>query len=161
MARTERTVLEVVLQHPQLVPGEFDHLQADAFTAPAYRAVHEAIRAAGGLSGAREALAGSGSGNAAAWVARVQEEAAAPVAGLVTELAVAPLPEDRPTALADYVRGVVLALVEIGFTRHIADLRGQLQRMDGAQDPQGYQAAFAELVAVEARRRTLRESARA
>jgi len=159
VARTERTALEVVLQHPHLVPAEFDQLQADAFTAPAYRAVHEAIRAAGGLQGAREALASTGSGNAAAWVARVQEEAAGPVSGLVTELAVAPLPEDRPTALADYVRGVVLALVEIGFTRHIADLRGRLQRMDGAQDPEAYQAAFAELVAVEARRRTLRDSA--
>ncbi|MFI2752433.1 DNA primase [Cellulomonas sp. P22] len=159
VARTERTVLEVALQHPLLVPDEFDDLQADAFTAPAYRAVHEAVRAAGGLVGAREVLAGAGATGTAAWVARVQEEAAGPVTGLVTELAVAPLPEDRPAALADYVRGVVLALVEIGFTRHIADLRGRLQRMDSTADPAGYQAAFAELVAVEARRRTLRESA--
>ena len=50
-------------------------------------------------------------------------------------------------------------LVEIGYTRHIAELRGRLQRMDATADPAAYQAAFAELVQVEGRRRTLRESA--
>ena len=80
-------------------------------------------------------------------------------APLVTELAVAPLPEDRPESLEGYVKGVVLRLVEIGFTRHIADLRGRLQRMDAEADPAAYQAAFAELVEVEGRRRNLRESA--
>jgi DNA primase len=159
VARTERTALEVVLQHPALVPAEFDDLDADAFSAPAYRAVHEAIRAAGGLEGAREELAATGERGGAAWVARVHEEAARPVAGLVTELAVAPLPEDRAEVLPDYVRGVVIAILEIGFTRHIAELRGRLQRMDGVADPGGYQALFTELIALENRRRTLRDSA--
>jgi len=159
IARTERTALEVVLQLPALVPAEFDDLGDDAFSAPAYRAVHEAIRAAGGLQGAREELAAAGDRGSAAWVARVHEEAASPVAGLVTELAVAPLPEDRTDVLPDYVRGVVLAILEIGFTRHIADLRGRLQRMDGVADPGAYQALFTELIALENRRRTLRDSA--
>jgi DNA primase len=159
VARTERTALEVVLQLPAMVPVEFDDLGADAFSAPAYRAVHEAVRAAGGLQGAREELAAGGEQGGATWVARVREEAARPVAGLVTELAVAPLPEDRAEVLPDYVRGVVLAILEIGFTRRIADLRGRLQRMDGATDPAGYQALFTELIALENRRRTLRESA--
>ena len=56
-------------------------------------------------------------------------------------------------------RRVVLAILEIGFTRRIADLRGRLQRMDGAADPGGYQALFTELIALENRRRTLRDSA--
>ena len=159
VARTERTALEVVLQLPALVPAEFDNLGDDAFSAPAYRAVHEAIRAAGGLQGARQELAAAGDRGSAAWVARVHEEAASPVAGLVTELAVAPLPEDRAEVLPDYVRGVVLAILEIGFTRHIADLRGRLQRMDGVADPGGYQALFTELIALENRRRTQRDSA--
>ena len=77
---------------------------------------------------------------------------------LVTELAVAPLPEDRPEALEGYVKGVVLRLVEIGYTRHIAELRGRLQRMDADADQAAYQAAFAELVQVEGQRRSLRES---
>ncbi|HWJ85412.1 MAG TPA: DNA primase, partial [Cellulomonas sp.] len=101
VAQTERTALEVVLQQPHLVPAEFDELAADAFSAPAYRAVHEAIRAAGGLAVAQPLSAG---GDATAWVGAVIEQAAAAVAPLVTELAVAPLPEDRPAALADYVR---------------------------------------------------------
>ncbi|MDM7853733.1 DNA primase [Cellulomonas alba] len=153
VAQVERTTLEVVLQQPALVPAEFDDLAADAFAAPAYRAVHEAVRAAGGLVAARA------TDSATAWVGQVLEQAAAPVRSLVTELAVAPLPEDRPEVLPAYVRDVVLRLVEVGYTRRIADLRGRLQRMDAAADPAAYQAAFAELIALESARRTLRESA--
>jgi DNA primase len=152
VAQIERTVLEVVLQQPSLVPAEFDELGADAFAAPAYRAVHEAVRAAGGLAAARSA-------DASAWVGAVIEQAAEPLRGLVTELAVAPLPEDRPEVLPVYARDVVLRLVEIGYTRRIADLRGRLQRMDATGDPVAYNATFAELIALESARRTLRESA--
>ena len=157
VAQIERTALEVVLQRPDLVAADFDELPSDAFGAPAYRAVHEAIRAAGGLTVARPLV--QASGGSTGWVGAVIEEAAEPVRALVTELAVAPLPEDRPESLEGYVKGVVLRLVEIGFTRHIADLRGRLQRMDAEADPAAYQAAFAELVEVEGRRRNLRESA--
>ena len=157
VAQIERTALEVVLQRPDLVAADFDELPSDAFGAPAYRAVHEAIRAAGGLTAARPLV--QASGGSTGWVGAVIEEAAEPVRALVTELAVAPLPEDRPESLEGYVKGVVLRLVEIGFTRHIADLRGRLQRMDAEADPAAYQAAFAELVEVEGRRRNLRESA--
>lgn len=157
VAQIERTALEVVLQRPDLVAPDFDELPSDAFGAPAYRAVHEAIRAAGGLTVARPLL--QSSGGSTGWVGAVIEQAAEPVRALVTELAVAPLPEDRPESLEGYVKGVVLRLVEIGFTRHIADLRGRLQRMDAEADPAAYQAAFAELVEVEGRRRNLRESA--
>ncbi|NTW40908.1 MAG: DNA primase, partial [Cellulomonadaceae bacterium] len=146
VARLERNALEAVLQHPGAVDAtSFDALGDDAFTVPAFRAVHEAIRAAGGLT------AGT-----AAWVERVLEEAAAPVADLVTELAVTPLPEDRPDAIEDYVHGVVEALVDLGLTRQIADRRGRLQRMDPVADADAYGAAFADLVALEGRRRALR-----
>ena len=159
VARLERNALEAVLQHPGVIDATaFDGLAADAFTVPAFRAVHEAIRAAGGLTAA---ALGTGSDDAArslAWVERVREEAAAPVSGLVTELAVTPLPEDRPDALDDYVRGVVNALVDLGLTRQIADSRGRLQRMDPVVDGATYQAAFAELVALEGRRRALRHT---
>ena len=75
----------------------------------------------------------------------------------MTELAVTPLPEDRPDALEDYVRGVVGGLVDLGLTRQIADARGHLQRMDPEKDADAYQAALAELVALEGRRRALRD----
>jgi len=150
VARLERNALEAVLQHPGLVDAAaFDALPADAFSVPALRAVHEAIRAAGGVGTAV-------SEGDSAWVERVREEAAGPVGGLVTELAVTPLPEDRPDALEDYVRGVVGGLIDLGLTRQIADARGRLQRMDPEADGEAYQVAFAELVAVEGRRRALR-----
>lgn len=147
VARLEREVLEAVLQHPGSVPPEFDELGADAFSVPAWRAVHEAIRAAGGVQTTTDP---------AHWVARVLEEASAPVAGIVNELAVAPLPEDRESAVEDYVRGVVRSLVEMQYTRRIADLRSALQRTDAQADPDGYQAIFAELLGIEAQRRELR-----
>ncbi|WP_263730269.1 DNA primase [Cellulomonas sp. SG140] len=156
VASLERTALEVLLQLPALVPSDADDLGSDTFTVPAYRAVHEALRAAGGPQAGRVVAAG---GDATGWVGQVIEEASEPVRPLVTELAVAPVPEDRADALADYVRGVVLRLVEIGCTRQIAELRGRLQRMDAQADSAAYSAAFAELVALEGRRRTLRESA--
>lgn len=156
VASLERTALEVLLQLPALVPPDADDLGSDTFTVPAYRAVHEALRAAGGPQAGRVVAAG---GDATGWVGQVIEESSEPVRPLVTELAVAPVPEDRADALADYVRGVVLRLVEIGCTRQIAELRGRLQRMDAQADAAAYSAAFAELVALEGRRRTLRESA--
>jgi DNA primase len=155
VAQVERTTLEVLLQAPSLVPLDADDLAADAFAAPAYRAVHEAVVAAGGPAEGRRLVAAGG--NATAWVGRVLEEAAEPVRPLVTELAVAPLPEDRPDALGDYVRGVVRRLLEIGLTRRIAEARGRLQRMP--EDDPAYGATFAELVTLEGRRRTLRDSA--
>ena len=78
------------------------------------------------------------------------------MAGIVNELAVAPLPEDRESAVEDYVRGVVRSLVEMQYTRRIADLRSALQRTDAQADPDGYQAIFAELLSIEAQRRELR-----
>ncbi|KGM14317.1 DNA primase [Cellulomonas bogoriensis] len=149
VARLERNVLESVLQHPDMVDAvTFDQLAPDAFTVPALRAVHEAVRAAGGVGGAD-----------ARWVERVHAEAGSTLASLVTELAVTPLPEDRPDALPDYVDGVLTALLDLGLTRQIADARGRLQRMDAVQEADAYQQAFAELVALEQRRRAVREHA--
>ncbi|MGO1834234.1 MAG: DNA primase, partial [Actinomycetaceae bacterium] len=50
VARLERQVLEVALQLPgDAATAGFDSLAADTFTVPSYRAVHDAIRAAGGV----------------------------------------------------------------------------------------------------------------
>lgn len=150
VARRERLALVAVLQYPQHVPPVFDTLDEDAFSVPAWRAVHAAVRAAGG---AREgAVLGAGR-----WVEAVVEQAAEPVRGLVTELAVAPLPEDRESVVGGYVAGVVRGLVDLGLTRRIADAKSRLQRLDPSADVAAYQEAFARLLAVEAERRTLRE----
>ena len=163
VARLEREVLEVVLQLPQHALGAgFDDLAPDTFTVPAYRGVHDAIRAAGGTRayGERvEQLAAAGGGDAARqaagwWAEEVRENAAGPVAGVLTELAVAPLPEDRPDALGGYAQGVLTALMRMGLTREIADVKGRLQRTDPG-DP-AYAGTFGELMTLENRRRALR-----
>jgi DNA primase len=144
----ERQALECLLQVPRLVPAvDADALDSDAFRVPAYRAVHDAVRAAGGMSVAA-GLAGP------AWVAAVQENAPDAVEGLITELAVAPLPADREEALARYAASVVLRVAEMEIIRRIGDLRSRVQRMGAEEDSAG---AFAALMAAEAERRTLRD----
>lgn len=165
MARLERQVLEVVLQLPHLAVGAgFDDLAPDTFTVPAYRGVHDAIRAAGGTSAygteleraTQEKGRTDGERHAATWwTETLRENAIGPVAGVITELAVAPLPEDRPEALGNYARGVLLSLVQMGITRQIADLRGRLQRTE--PDSEEAVRVFSELVALENRRHALRE----
>nr|WP_194719733.1 DNA primase [Cellulosimicrobium arenosum] len=151
VARRERLALAAVMQYPQHVPTSFDTLGEDAFAVPAWQAVHAAIRAAGGVQEGATTADGR-------WVEAVTEQAAEPVRALVTELAVAPLPEDREHVVGDYVAGVVRSVVDLGLTRRIADARGRLQRLDPTGDPAVYQEAFSGLLALEAERRTLREA---
>ena len=147
VAAIERQALECLLQVPRLVPAvDADALTSDAFRVPAYRAVHDAVRAAGGM-----AVAAGMSGPA--WVNTVQEFAPDAVESLVTELAVAPLPADREEALARYAASVVLRVAEMNLIQRIGDLRSKVQRM-GAEPDGG---AFAELMAAETQRRALRD----
>ncbi|MFE5309348.1 DNA primase [Isoptericola sp. NPDC056605] len=150
VARLERQALIVVLQYPQHVPASFDELGDDAFGVPAWRAVHDAVRAAGGVAAGREVGGGR-------WVETVTEQAPETVVPLVTELAVAPVPEDRESVIGAYVADVVRALVDLGLTRRIADAKSRLQRLDQEKDPEAYQQAFTDLLAIEQQRRTLRE----
>jgi DNA primase len=148
VAAIERQALECLLQVPRLVPAvDADLLESDAFRVPSYRAVHDAIRAAGGM-----AVAVGMSGPA--WVNAVQENAPDAVEALVTELAVAPMPADREEALARYAASVVLRVAEMELIRRIGDLRSKVQRTGAEQDGG---AAFAELLAAETDRRTLRD----
>jgi DNA primase len=134
---------------PGLVPqAEADALGDAAFEVPAYRAVFQAVRAAGGLATGR-ALSGTG------WIEAVQEQVPLALAPLVTELAVTPLPADTDEGLARYAVSVVLRLAEVELSRQIGALRSRVQRLD-ADDPASGEA-FAELLAAETRRRTLRE----
>ncbi len=152
VARVERQALVVALQYPQHVPESFDELGEDAFGVPAWKAVHAAVRAAGGARTGRTVGGG-------AWVEAVVEQAAEAVAPLVTELSVAPVPEDREEAIAAYVADVVRALVDLGLTRRIADAKSRLQRLDPAADPEAYGSAFERLLEIERERRRLRDSA--
>src|SRR5690606_26714828 len=93
--RAQREVLKLALQHPQVAGPYFDVVDATPYTDPNYRAVREAIDAAGG---AAKAAAGA---NWVAAVAGACTELAAQA--LVNELAVEELRIDRePDAV--YVR---------------------------------------------------------
>jgi DNA primase len=149
VARVEREALECLLQVPLLVPLEVaEGLDESTFEVPAYRAVHHAIRAAGGISRACT-LTGT------AWAEAVREEAPEAVAPLVTQLAVTPLPADTDDALARYAASVVLRLAEVEVSRRVGVMRSRVQRLDPS-DPAASEA-FAELLAVESQRRALRE----
>ncbi len=150
--RLEHDVLVAVLQYPGFVPAAFDDLGEDAFDVPAWRAVHGAIRAAGGA-------ATGAAGPADRWVEAVVRQAAEPLRALITQLAVTPLPEDRESALPAYVAGLARALIDHGLMRRIADARSRLQRTDAARDPKAHAAAFAALIDLENHRRLLREEA--
>ncbi|GAB2601384.1 DNA primase [Pseudactinotalea suaedae] len=162
VVRLEREVLVAVLQLPQhALTAGFDELGADTFAVPAHRAVHDAIRAAGGVGAygtlveemtARGAGAGAASQAAALWAESVRESAG-PVEAMVTELAVAPLPEDRPEAVGPWARGVLVALIRLGLNRQIGEVKARLQRTE-PEDPV-YQATFTELIELEQRRRAL------
>jgi DNA primase len=149
VARTELQALACLLQVPRLVPAvEADALTSDSFRVPAYRAIHDAIRAAGGMAVAA-GLTGP------AWVEAVHENSSGTVAGLVTQLAVLPLPADSDEVLARYAASMVLTLVEHDLITRIGDLRSRVQRLTGEEE--GYQDTFAELLAAEAQRRSLRD----
>ncbi|QGH69533.1 DNA primase [Pseudactinotalea sp. HY158] len=162
VVRLERQVLEVVLQLPDhAMAAGFDELAPETFTVPAHRAVLDAIRAAGGVSaygGLVEQLSVAGAGAGAAqqamaqWAGQVLE-GAGPVAPLITELAVSPLPQDQPEHVGEWAGGVLTALVRLGLNRQIGDLKARLQRTPPT-DP-GYQQLFADLLTLEERRRSL------
>jgi len=156
VANLERQVLEVVLQLPQFLDiDEFDALPADSFSVSAYRAVHDGIRAAGGLHTARELGVGQQEAGIKRWADAVRQAAPSVIENLITELAVSPLPEDRPDALANYATGVLRALLEVDITRQMADLRSKLQRTSA--EGEEHRSAQRQLLELEVRRRSLRE----
>ena len=75
---------------------------------------------------------------------------------MVRELAVEPLPAESGED-ERYAIGVVSRLLEHDAARRIADLRGRLQRTDPVTQPEQYQQSFADLLALEDYRRSMRQ----
>ena len=147
----QREALKAALQYPAIAGTVFDSLPGECFTDPSYLTIREAIAAVGG------AAAGLGG---ATWVDavhhRVIDDPA--VAPLVTELAVEPIPveDDR---IPRYISSVLARSQEIWVGSQIADIKSKLRRMSPGNDPDGYNALFGDLVALEAYRRSLLEQA--
>ena len=152
VAAMERQALEVVIQNPASLGdgtvhhGTWQRFEESRFTTPAYAAVHTAVRAAG--------LAYAG--DPVAWVEGIRREVPEPLQGLVSELAVVPLPASTPEALQRYCRDILARLFELQITRVKADKMGQLQRLDPAAFPEEFQRLNRELMELEMQRRALR-----
>jgi DNA primase len=148
VAILERNVLECMLQVPRLVPAvEADGLGSDTFRVPVYRAVHDAIRAAGGMAVA----VGLDEG---AWISAVRDYATDAAKRLIGEMAVAPMPADREEGIAHHAVSMVLQMVEGDVIRRIGDLRGRGQRLGPNDD---VRTIMADLLAAETELKQLRQ----
>ena len=144
----ERETLKLVLQHPMVIGRTTSDVGPEDFMHPTYRAVWEAIAAAGG------AHAGAGD---AAWTGRLRDVATDPVvASALSELSVEPLPLAKaPTA--DYVLQHVVRLLELTTLRRIDQVKSKMQRTNPVENDEAYRRMFGELAALEEHRRKLRD----
>ncbi|MCF8526503.1 MAG: DNA primase [Candidatus Nanopelagicales bacterium] len=144
----EREALKCALQEPAVIADWYESVEETAFTHAAARRVHQAIAGAGFPSTDVTGLA---------WIDAVLEASEDDdVRRLVRELAVEPLPADEGRD-DSYVIGVISRLLEQDASRRIEDLRGRMQRIDAVESPEDYNRAFADLLALEEYRRSLRQ----
>ncbi len=152
VVRAEALSLGVLLQAHRAIADDaqalaiYGELARDAYVTPQYAQVFDAVVAAGGPAEAPSD-----------WVGAVVEQAGTDLAPLVSQLAVTPLPHDKPAESGVYARSVLARLLDNSLTRKIADLRGRMQRAGAGTDVA--QEAFAEMIRIEQRRRELRDSA--
>ncbi|WP_018654988.1 DNA primase [Actinomadura flavalba] len=146
--RRERELLKLALQWPAVLGPLFDELPPEAFLVPPHRAVHAVIVAAGGTATAA---------GAAEWPATLRERAPNDqVRALVTQLAVEAVPTSRESD-DRYAIELLARIQERQLTREIADVKSKLGRLNPAEQVEEYNRLFGDLVALEQRRRVLRE----
>lgn len=151
VVRAEALALGVLLQAPRETAADplgasvLLSLDPSAFTVPQYRAVFESILATGSPGSAGPD-----------WANDVAEQAGETLAGIVSQLAVTPLPQDRPDALGHWAGTVLARLLDLSLTRRIGEVRGRMQR--AGEGTEEHSQGFAELIALEQQRRALREA---
>ncbi|MFT2816494.1 DNA primase [Leifsonia sp. A12D58] len=142
--RLERDALMAMLQRPALVGVPLiARATQTTFTHPSLAVVRDGIAASLDHATSPD------------WLDRVVAEVPAPLANLVQQLAVAPLPERTEREIGPYVTDITTALIDRELLRLKADLLGRLQRADPT-DREIYSTIQRELVRVEAERRNLR-----
>lgn len=134
--RTERELLKLALQHPDLVSPAFDAYGVDEFTAPPYAAVRQTVAEAGGAE--------QGTQDSPEYLARVRD--AAPndtVRALVTELAVEAV---HARTVDETYAGTQLVQVRLrAVDRRIREVQGTLARLGPHADPEHHTAVQNEL----------------
>ena len=146
----QREVLKAALQEPALAGPEYDALPEEAFTHPAYVAVHRAVLKAGGASCglAGPALIDAASANLPPGTVRT----------LLSELAVEPL-RAKNEADVRYIGSMIAAVQENLVGRQIGEIKSRLQRLSPVDAEEEYRALFGDLVALEEYRKALRQQA--
>ena len=143
----EREALKCVLQQPAAVADWYESVEASAYTHASAQGVHAAIMKAGGPT---KELAGL------LWIDSVLEVCADDEdRRIVRELSVEPLPAQSGYD-AHYAASVVARLLELDASRRVEEVKGQLQRTDPVEQATEHQQVFAELLALEEYRRSLR-----
>ncbi|MFI1012844.1 DNA primase [Streptomyces sp. NPDC020965] len=134
--RTERELLKLALQYPELVSPAFDAYGPDEFTAPPYAAVRQTIAEAGG--------ADQGTRDSPGYLAAVRDAAANDsVRALVTELAVEAI---HCRTVDEIYAGTQLVQVRLrAVERRIAEVQGTLTRLGPHADPEHHTAVQNEL----------------
>ena len=151
VVRAEALSLGVLLQAPREAAADplgaqvLAQLEPAAFTVPQYRAVFEAMLATGAPADA-----------GADWANDVADQAGQTLVGVVSQLAVSPLPHDKPETLGHWAGTVLARVHDLSLTRRIAEVRGRMQR--AGQGTEAAAEAFAQVIALETQRRALRES---
>ncbi|CAL9415959.1 DNA primase [Streptomyces sp. enrichment culture] len=146
---TERELLKLALQRPELVSPAFDAYGVDEFTAPPYAAVRQAILDAGGAEpGVRDPQG---------YLVRVRE--AAPddtVRAMVTELAVEAIML-RKEVDETYAGAQLVTVRRRAVERRIRDIQSQLTRLGSHGDPAQLAAVQNELWVLQQYDQALRE----
>ena len=139
-ARVECEALKFALQHQEWAAEAATRWEDDWFTTPATKASFAALRKAGGPDAPLEAV--------------LEVAANEGERRFLRGLAVEAFAAEENRAYADEV---FRRLEEFRLTRVIDQLKGTLQRMNPVERPDEYTRFFEELIALEARRRALRE----
>ncbi|WP_406837159.1 DNA primase [Streptomyces sp. AHU1] len=145
---TERELLKLALQRPELVSPAFDAYGIDEFTAPPYAAVRQAVMDAGGAE--------FGVQDPQEYLIRVRD--AAPddtVRAMVTELAVEAIM--RKTVDEAYAGDQLVMVRRRAVDRRVRDVQGSLARLSTGGDPAQLAAVQNELWVLQQYGQALRE----
>ncbi|MFE1287064.1 DNA primase [Streptomyces sp. NPDC058751] len=145
---TERELLKLALQRPELVSPAFDAYGMDEFTAPPYAAVRQAVMDAGGAE--------YGVQDPQEYLIRVRD--AAPddaVRAMVTELAVEAIM--RKTVDETYAGDQLVMVRRRAVDRRIREVQGSLSRLSTGGDPAQLAAVQNELWVLQQYGQALRE----
>lgn len=146
IVRVEREALKLAVQQRDLLPEWFAALEITSFSVSQHQAAFTAISAA-------TAATESEFIETALQAAADDEQR-----NLLRALLVEPI-QSNDEQLDRYAKAVYSRVMELDATRQIAELKRTLQRLNPIDEQVEYDKLFADLVALEQHRRTLREQA--